>query len=315
MIPSSTPTPTYSPRLVVVHYSHQVDFLNNAFIGTVSFLGGDTGVVVDNRSPGGLIRQNAFNTTGTMQGVIRSNVSGMVTENNFNSDSLIKVFGTSGPLIINAENNWWGDTDPSNNVVDEVDFTPFASSPFPEYALNQPPVANAGVDQTVLVNSQVTLDGSGSSDPELNQITYLWGEDGGNPQTGILLNSTTVNPSFTPTTAGSYQFILIVNDGLVGSAPDTVVITVQTAPEATTDLVTVVESFNLQQGIDNSLDAKLDAALGALDDLNQNNDVAAINSLQSFINAVEAQRGKSLTDIQADELVNAAQAIIDSLST
>jgi len=80
------------------------------------------------------------------------------------------------------------------------------------------------------------------------------------------------------------------------------------------NLIDSVESMNLQQGIDNSLDAKLDAVLNALDDLNENNDVAAINSLEAFINAVEAQRDKKITNEQADILVADAQEIIDSLS-
>ena len=74
-----------------------------------------------------------------------------------------------------------------------------------------------------------------------------------------------------------------------------------------------VETFNLQQGIENSLDAKLDSALNALSDVNQNNNQAAINSLQAFINAVNAQRGSKITNEQADALVAVAQAIINSL--
>ena len=87
-----------------------------------------------------------------------------------------------------------------------------------------------------------------------------------------------------------------------------------TPSEHISNLVDTVGDMNLQQGIDNSLDAKLDSALNALDDVNQNNDVAAINSLQAFINAVEAQRDNKLTDDQASTLVEAAQGIIDSLS-
>ena len=71
--------------------------------------------------------------------------------------------------------------------------------------------------------------------------------------------------------------------------------------------------MNLQQGIDNSLDAKLDAALNALDDVNQNNDIAAINSLNALINAVEAQRGNKLTEPQADLLIGDANDIITLL--
>jgi len=79
-------------------------------------------------------------------------------------------------------------------------------------------------------------------------------------------------------------------------------------------LVQQVIDLNLQSGVENSLDAKLDAALKTIDDLNANNDVAAINSLSAFINAIEAQRGKKLTEEQADLLIADAQAIIDLLT-
>jgi hypothetical protein len=80
------------------------------------------------------------------------------------------------------------------------------------------------------------------------------------------------------------------------------------------ELVVDVINLNLQKGIANSLDAKLDSAFDSLEDVNENNDVAAVNKLQAFINAVEAQRGKKLTDADADALAGAAQAIIDLLA-
>lgn len=73
-------------------------------------------------------------------------------------------------------------------------------------------------------------------------------------------------------------------------------------------------SSNLQ-GIENSLDAKLDAAINTLNDLNTNNNGAAINTLQAFINAVEAQRGNKITNEQADALTQKAQEIISHLSS
>lgn len=79
------------------------------------------------------------------------------------------------------------------------------------------------------------------------------------------------------------------------------------------NLAQKVIALNLQKGISNSLDAKLYAALQALDDLKENNDVAAINALQAFINAVEAQRGKKISQEDADDLIAAAQEIIDLL--
>ena len=48
---------------------------------------------------------------------------------------------------------------------------------------------------------------------------------------------------------------------------------------------------------------------------NENNDKAAINSLQAFINAVEAQSGKKISQEDADNLIAAAQQIINILSS
>ena len=51
-----------------------------------------------------------------------------------------------------------------------------------------------------------------------------------------------------------------------------------TPVEMVQNLVGLVEDFNFQQGISNSLDVKLDNALNSLNDLNENNNQAAINS-------------------------------------
>ncbi|HLE48870.1 MAG TPA: hypothetical protein VI819_02445 [Patescibacteria group bacterium] len=80
-------------------------------------------------------------------------------------------------------------------------------------------------------------------------------------------------------------------------------------------LVDLVISYNFQNGILNSLDQKLETAQSALGDVNENNDQAAINSLQAFINAVEAQSGNKITNEQADALVQKAQVIINQLSS
>ncbi len=80
------------------------------------------------------------------------------------------------------------------------------------------------------------------------------------------------------------------------------------------DLIDTVLALNLQQGIANGLDAKLDAVFQALGDLNENNDVAAVNALQAFINAVEAQSGKHIPVEDAIALIAAAQEIIDLLT-
>jgi uncharacterized delta-60 repeat protein len=81
------------------------------------------------------------------------------------------------------------------------------------------------------------------------------------------------------------------------------------------ELAQDVIELNLKNGIENSLDAKLGAALQALDDINTNNDDAAINTLEAFVYAVEAQRGKEISEADADELIAVALEIIALLSS
>ena len=88
---------------------------------------------------------------------------------------------------------------------------------------NTPPVADAGPDQSVKTGSLVVLNGSGSSDADDDPLTYIWSFTS-NPGSATLSNSTAVNPTFTPSVDGTYVLSLVVNDGTVDSAADTVAI-------------------------------------------------------------------------------------------
>jgi hypothetical protein len=79
-------------------------------------------------------------------------------------------------------------------------------------------------------------------------------------------------------------------------------------------LINDVIALNLHNGIENGLDAKLDAALEALDDVNKNNDEAAVNTLEAFIAFVAAQSGIQIPVEEASVLIAAAQEIIDALN-
>jgi hypothetical protein len=81
-----------------------------------------------------------------------------------------------------------------------------------------------------------------------------------------------------------------------------------------TELSESIDTMSLQKGVTNSLQVKLDTALRLLEDGNENNDVASVNILQAFINAVEAQRGRKIPQLDADTLIAAAQEIIELLS-
>ncbi|MHC4570513.1 MAG: LamG-like jellyroll fold domain-containing protein [Planctomycetota bacterium] len=87
-----------------------------------------------------------------------------------------------------------------------------------------------------------------------------------------------------------------------------------TPAELIAELLEGVGGLELPRGIENGLEAKLNAALRALEDENENNDIAAINTLGAFINAVEVQRGKKIPEAEADALIAAAQEIVELLS-
>lgn len=89
---------------------------------------------------------------------------------------------------------------------------------------------------------------------------------------------------------------------------------VATPTELISALIQDVISLDLRAGISTSLDAKLDAIMWALDDVNANNDVAAVNGLNAFINHVEAQRGNLISIADADTLIAAAREIIAMLT-
>jgi hypothetical protein len=84
----------------------------------------------------------------------------------------------------------------------------------------------------------------------------------------------------------------------------------KTIPQMLSDLVQKVLQSNVKNGISNSLDSKLDTTLGAMDDSNEQNNIAVINSLEAFINAVLAQNGKHIDVEEADMLIDAANDII-----
>jgi len=81
------------------------------------------------------------------------------------------------------------------------------------------------------------------------------------------------------------------------------------------NLDSYVDDLNLSQNIENSLCAKLGVAMKAIRDLKQNNDVGAVNAIGAFVNQVEAQRGKKITEEDAAALISKAQAIIALLSS
>ena len=88
-------------------------------------------------------------------------------------------------------------------------------------AANDAPIAHAGADQTVAASATVTLDGSASSDPNSNALTYAWSEI---TTSGVLLtNASSESASFVAPSRTSntiLNFRLTVSDGLLSSTDE-----------------------------------------------------------------------------------------------
>ncbi len=80
-------------------------------------------------------------------------------------------------------------------------------------------------------------------------------------------------------------------------------------------LINDVFVLNQQYGIEGSSDTKLDMAWDAIGYVHSNDYSAAANSLQLFIDAVNAQRGTPIPGTEADDLIARAWAIIELLNT
>ena len=121
--------------------------------------------------------------------------------------------------VMDTEGTW--STEDSVNVV------------VSEQVINSKPTADAGDDQIRYPGDLVTLDGSGSSDPEDgSSVQFNWTVDGGNPSAVSLTNRFISGPGFTaPDTLGDYTFTLEVGDtGGLWSDPDQVTVHVIDIP-------------------------------------------------------------------------------------
>lgn len=99
---------------------------------------------------------------------------------------------------------------------------------------NSPPVANAGSDQTVPCSgptgTQVTLNGTGSSDPDGDALTHIW--------SGPFGTASGSTPIVT-LPLGTHTITLTVNDSKGGTATDQVVVTVKDTTAPVPDLASL----------------------------------------------------------------------------
>lgn len=89
----------------------------------------------------------------------------------------------------------------------------------------RPPTANAGADVEEKVGNEVTLDGSASSDPDGDSLTFTWSIlSHPTGSSASLAGADTATPQFTPDVSGEYLVELSVSDGTFHGS-DRVVVT------------------------------------------------------------------------------------------
>jgi hypothetical protein len=248
-----------SPQLVVssaanftVSFKHRHSFVAVTSSGTEFDL--DGGVIEYSADDGATWKD----VTDVTQLAYPGSISGGVGSNLNNRNAFVKqnaAWPNQDTLTLNFGTNLGGKTirlrfrsasvafgDDFGWEIDDVAATGLANLPFPSMvgragtACNKAPTANAGSAASAKTGDAVKLDGSGSSDPDGDALTYTWVQQSGPKAT--LDNANAVKPGFTaPNVRGSVPvvFALIVNDGKVSSAPSTVTITVSkdnTAPVA-----------------------------------------------------------------------------------
>lgn len=91
---------------------------------------------------------------------------------------------------------------------------------------NAAPVANAGIAQTVVTGTTVTLDGSASRDANGDALTFTWTlTSRPTGSTALLTGATSVKPTFVADIAGTYVASLAVSDGMLTSQWTSTIVT------------------------------------------------------------------------------------------
>ena len=110
----------------------------------------------------------------------------------------------------------------SDSAPDSTTITVHPVDSEPAIRRNRQPIASAGANRNLTLGDETQLDGSGSTDPDGDSLSFHWTQTIG--PTVILPDSADQVPLFLPVLQGIYGYSLIVDDGHLASTPDTVTI-------------------------------------------------------------------------------------------
>ena len=178
-----------------------------------------------------LIENNNFINNGN-QSIRLYHSYPVINRNNIISNSTYFIYIDVGGAI-DAKNNWWGTDDLAviNGMIydyydyitlGEIVFQPIENQliDFDNLPTNYPPSANAGQNQAVFAS--ITLDGSQSSDPDSDPLTFSW-QVAHRTNAANNRTATGVSPSISNLQPGFYNVTLTVSDPDGLSDTDTMV--------------------------------------------------------------------------------------------
>lgn len=148
-------------------------------------------------------------------------VNGVLTNTRIDVDPVLPTT-SSWTISGRGSYSFAGRIDELRTVARALAPAEFLNAPFSD---NQPPVANAGADETVVAGVTARLNGTLSSDPDNNNpLTYAW-QSFSRPAGSVttLDDPTSATPTFVPDVTGNYVWQLTVTDALGSSSiPDLV---------------------------------------------------------------------------------------------
>lgn len=177
---------------------------------------------------------------------------------------------------------------------------------------NLQPVAIAGPNRSVLVGSTVALDGSGSSDANLDPLTYQW-TIAERPAASLAApaDPVAVTTSFVADQPGTYALSLVVNDGFVDSYMSSATVTAVTVSDSLIavlqELIRVINALDdadfKNPNMRHALTSKVNAVITQV---TQGSYEGALQKLANDVSSKSDGCAKVFEPDQTDWLVNCA---------